>query len=292
MAQNHSCAICYSLTYVFEIKSTKKFSSQLSRIPIEEKEKISKINVKDAETTDFPPLPASKYSIKNMVTACAKKMEPLAVQEAGCAVCGQLVLKAELSRLKAVKNLLYVLEAPGVSRMQRQQASDPIRSIPGAVIDHSISMVSRGLWLGTVPPQLKELRFVEKLVIARVRYSSCFIRVSSGFRKMIANALAFESPVPKIYTRLPISKAELDEVLVILFTGPKRPENDDMKRTPFLVRANKVRAALDWLILNHSDYSQVAIDDENLAQYRDDIAPVTIQYKPTISAKLSGNTSS
>ncbi|KAF9495978.1 hypothetical protein BDN71DRAFT_1357999, partial [Pleurotus eryngii] len=105
---------------------------------------------------------------------------------------------------------------------------------------------------------------------------------------MIANALAFESPVPKIYARLPISKAELDEVLVILFTGPRRPEKDDLKRTPFLVRANKVRTALEWLILNHSDYAQVSVDSENLSQYSDDDAPVTIQYKETTSAKLSG----
>ncbi|KDQ25055.1 hypothetical protein PLEOSDRAFT_1078941 [Pleurotus ostreatus PC15] len=146
----------------------------------------------------------------------------------------------------------------------------------------------QGLWLGAVPAELQDLRFVEKLVIARVRYSNCFVRVSSGFRKMIANALAFESPVPKVYTRLPISKAELDEVLVILFTGPRRPEKDDLKRTPFLVRANKVRAALEWLILNHADYAQIVVDEENLDQYRDDIAPVTIQYKSTTSAKVSG----
>ncbi|KAF9491188.1 hypothetical protein BDN71DRAFT_1359690, partial [Pleurotus eryngii] len=166
--------------------------------------------------TYFPLLLASKHAIKNMVTACAKKMEPSAVEEAGCAVCGQLVLRTELSKLRSVKNLLHVLVVPGMTRMRRRSERDPIRSIPGPVTDHSLRMIcnscratlrkdklpknalARGLWIGEVPPELQDLRFVEKLVIARVRFSSCFVRVSSGFRKMIANALAFESPVPKI----------------------------------------------------------------------------------------------
>ncbi|KAF4593532.1 hypothetical protein EYR40_008318 [Pleurotus pulmonarius] len=131
--------------------------------------------------------------------------------------------------------------------------------------------LARGLWLGPVPPILQELNFIE-----------------NGFRKMTANALCFESPVPKIYTFLPISKAELDEVLVVLFTGPKRPDNNDLKRTPFFVRAAKVKDALNWLILNHSDYAQVTISEKNLDEYEDDAASVTIQYKPSVSAKTSG----
>ncbi|KAF7426379.1 hypothetical protein PC9H_008747 [Pleurotus ostreatus] len=105
---------------------------------------------------------------------------------------------------------------------------------------------------------------------------------------MTANALSFESPVPKIYNFLPISKAELDEVLVVLFTGPKQPVKDDLKRTPFLIRKKNIKDALDWLILNHSDYAQVTVSEENLAEYDDDDIPVTIQYKETLSAKTSG----
>ncbi|KAF9491269.1 hypothetical protein BDN71DRAFT_1342516, partial [Pleurotus eryngii] len=166
---------------------------------------------------NFPLLPASRHAIKDMVTACAKKMEPSAIEEAGCAVCGQLLLRTELSKLRLVKNLLHVLEVPGMTRLRRRSERDPIRSIPGPVTDHSLCMIcdtcratlrkdklpknalAQGLWIGEVPPELQDLRFVEKLVIAHVWYSNCFVRVSSRFRKMIANVLAFESPVPKIY---------------------------------------------------------------------------------------------
>ncbi|KAG5220769.1 hypothetical protein IMY05_C4521000700 [Salix suchowensis] len=103
MSQDHSCAICYSLTYVFEVKNTKKFTTQLSHMPVEEKKKLEKNGGTLDEITDFPPLPTSKYAVKNIVTACAKRMEFSAVQEAGCAVCGQLVPKTELSRLRQLR---------------------------------------------------------------------------------------------------------------------------------------------------------------------------------------------
>ncbi|KDQ25071.1 hypothetical protein PLEOSDRAFT_1046949, partial [Pleurotus ostreatus PC15] len=104
---------------------------------------------------------------------------------------------------------------------------------------------------------------------------------------MVANALAFESPVVKIYEKLPISKSELSEVLVILFTGPRRPVKDDFKRTPFLVRSDKVREALEWLILNHSDYTNILIDTDNLAEYDNDYPPVSVQYKGSDVTKFS-----
>ncbi|KAF4582627.1 hypothetical protein EYR40_002550 [Pleurotus pulmonarius] len=90
--------------YLF--KRTKKFTMHLTRMPAEEKQRLKQIINSEHETINFPPSPPSKYAIKNMVTACAKRMEFSAIQEAGCAVCGQLVVKTELSKLKAVKFLV------------------------------------------------------------------------------------------------------------------------------------------------------------------------------------------
>ncbi|KDQ32275.1 hypothetical protein PLEOSDRAFT_1100770 [Pleurotus ostreatus PC15] len=63
MAQNHSCAICYSLTYVFEIRATKKFTTYFSRIPLQEKQHIETARTVKSKKADepmdveFPPLP-------------------------------------------------------------------------------------------------------------------------------------------------------------------------------------------------------------------------------------------
>ena len=75
------------------------------------------------------------------------------------------------------------------------------------------------LWLKAVPDVLSCLTYVERLWVARIRVNSCFVRIaSSGLRKMASHIIAFKSPVPKIYRKLPPPMEELDEVLAILFS--------------------------------------------------------------------------
>ncbi|KAF8240418.1 hypothetical protein L208DRAFT_1107901, partial [Tricholoma matsutake] len=140
------------------------------------------------------------------------------IEETGCAACGQLVPISQLTKLKAVKNLLPVLQMPNVTRVERSNNSQPIREFKGPVLDFTCSHIcdgcrqhlrkgnvpphalANGLWLGAVPEELSSLGFVEKLLVAHVCINSCFVRVaSSGLRKMASHVIAFESPVPKIY---------------------------------------------------------------------------------------------
>ena len=44
--------------------------------------------------------------------------------------------------------------------------------------------LANNLWLGKVPDELKNLRFVEKILIARVRHTCAYVKVASGMRKM------------------------------------------------------------------------------------------------------------
>jgi hypothetical protein len=95
--------------------------------------------------------------------------------------------------------------------------------------------LANGLWLGIVPKELADLRFVEKLFVARVRHNCCFVRVASGMRKMTSHVVAFQSPILKVYQALPPPVDELDDVLAILFTGPCKPTEKNFERTPLLV---------------------------------------------------------
>ena len=52
---------------------------------------------------------------------------------------------------------------------------------------------------------------------------------------MKANVIAFQSPIPKVYDILLPPCAEMNEVLAIIFTGPCKPTESDLNRTPFLV---------------------------------------------------------
>ncbi|KAF5372660.1 hypothetical protein D9615_009864 [Tricholomella constricta] len=82
---------------------------------------------------------------------------------------------------------------------------------------------------------------------------------------------------------LPPPKEELDEYLAILFTGPCIPTEEDYKRTPVLVRRNFVRTALDWLVLNHPDYADVGISEDNLAEYPETEPLVSVIYRESAS---------
>ena len=208
-----------------------------------------------------------------------------------------------------MKNLLSVLEAPGVTRIERKTDRCPIKEHKGPVLDYKCRNVcnicrgdlrngklpklalARNLWLGSVPDVLKNLTFVEKLLIARVRHTCAFVKVASGMRKLKANIIAFESPVQKIYDILPPPREDMDDVLAILFTGPCKPTEKDFARTPFLVRRNSVINALEWLRLNHADYSDIQISHENAMQYEEHMPPVSIEYKESTTNKVPEGTS-
>ena len=103
--------------------------------------------------------------------------------------------------------------------------------------------------------------------------------------------MCFESPLKKIYDILPPPSTELDEVLAILYTGPGQPTEKELARMPFLVRNEVVGAALRWLKLNHSDYANIVISDENLSTYPLDGPPVRVVYRPSLSNKTEEATS-
>ncbi|KAK7038674.1 hypothetical protein VNI00_010558 [Paramarasmius palmivorus] len=145
--------------------------------------------------------------------------------------------------------------------------------------------LANGFWLGEVPLELSTLGYVEKLLVARVRHTAVFVRVATGGRKMKANAMAFEAPIPKVYDMLPPPKSDIEEILAILFTGPAQPTEDDFRRTPFLVRRNVVKRALQWLILNHADYGDIKLSESNLDEYRETQPPCSVIWREGDSNK-------
>ena len=74
----------------------------------------------------------------------------------------------------------------------------------------------------------------------------------------------------------PIS--DVDDVLAFIFCGPCRPSPEDLERTPLLVRRKKVSDALEWLKLNHADYHDLDISQDNLKEYPENGPPVVVAY--------------
>ncbi|KAF8232628.1 hypothetical protein L208DRAFT_1271098 [Tricholoma matsutake] len=163
-------------------------------------------------------------------------------------VCGQLTPQTELTKLKTLTNQLHVLHAEGVTRKERKKISEKIEDLTGPILASNCDQVCNlcqkvihsgktphralvnSLWPGEVPEELQDLRNIEKLLIQKVCINGCFIRVtSSKLCKMVSNAVAFESPVAKVYNILPPPIEDLDEVLAVLFTGPCKPSREEFQ---------------------------------------------------------------
>ena len=269
--------------------------------------KITNIILKN--NVQFPPSPPSERLMHKIISGFCDDTHPRKFEEAGCAVCGQLVIMPNLIKLIDIKCSLDPLVRVGVTRLPRKSADDPIEEIQGPIIDMDCKHVCRecvsylekkvmpptalanGLWVGEVPKELSNLTFVERLLVSRVRSNRCIVHVLKGGWKMRANAIMFPTPIPKVCNILPPRVEELDEIIAFMFTGVAQPTLEDTKRTPMLARRQYISAALEWLKINHSDYANVQISQENLKLYPEEGPAVTIDYRSSIINKQKETTS-
>jgi hypothetical protein len=245
--------------------SYSKFEYQESHKRSRQKYNLSKKDVQ------FPPPPPSAELCQNIVSDFCADTSPDVFEETGCAICGKLTPICEMEDLSEVENV-NLLKVDGVTRKARCKSTDPVRELRGPILALGCNRVcpicvesldknkmptlalANGLWIGEIPDELQNLTYAEQLLIARVRHNRCIVKVSSGMRKMCANAISFSNPMPKIYNVLPPPIEDMDEVLAFIYTGPCKPTKVDFQRTPLLVRHLKVSKALHWLKLNHVDY--------------------------------------
>ena len=283
--RDHHCVSCPMYYSLFVLK--KKGSP-----PLDEKK---------VQTESYPPPPADERLVKEIIDGFCQDIRPKAFEEAGCGVCGQLNVLTNMKKLSETSANLDLLVGEEVTRCPRKTSKDPIKEIAGPIIDPSceficttcegqllndrvpLNALANGLWLGAIPPELSNLTFAEQMMIAHIRHNRCLVRVSSGRTKMIANCIMFSNPTTELYSVLPPSREELSEVLAFVFLGSARPTDEDLQRTPMLVRRNRVAKALEWLKLNHVDYADLNISKKNLDTYLVSGMPVAIDYRQTNS---------
>ena len=252
----------------------------------------------------FPPSAPTLGLQHSIISEACNDMSPDVFEESGCGVCGRLTLFSNLLDLSKVQVDLSLLINPNVTQMECSYADEPTRNWEHPILEEGLDNICKscysslnkgkmplhalanGKWIGAVPKELSDLSFAEQLLVSRVRHNRCIVRVSSGMHKMRANAITFENPTPKVYDMLPPPIEDLDEVLAFIYTGPCKPTKADFERTPLLVRKNKVRDALEWLKLNHSDYYDLEISYRNLDEYPEDGPPVSIIYSDPFTSNI------
>ncbi|KAJ6505149.1 hypothetical protein C8R45DRAFT_791046, partial [Mycena sanguinolenta] len=121
---------------------------------------------------------------------------------------------------------------------------------------------ANGLWIGNVPEELKELTFLEEQCIARARATRCMYKLVLGPSGQFAargNVCILPQDTASFLSAMPVPLSQLrDEICVILVGAPDAEVTQDMlRKSPLLVRREKLRKALFWLIAHNPLYKDL-----------------------------------
>ncbi len=269
----------------------------------------------------FPPALLPRLEVAQIVKEWCDASSAESFCEKACAICARLTRHDDTSRVRDTTLDLAVLERPGefVTRVERHSLTTPIRELPGPVLcsdgvdcegPHRYLTVcnpclgalrrhclprhalANGRWVGACPEMLQDLTYVEQLMIARYRHSFCVAQVSLGQRYLAANVVTFGQPVERAYKTLPPPRAEMEQILAILFVGSAKPSNTDVRRTPFLMRLGHIARSIEWLSYNSETYDGVQVSAATLAEYEDGAPPVGIVHRHSTDLADATNTAS
>ena len=124
-------------------------------------------------------------------------------------------------------------------------------------------------WIGSVPEELRDLTWIEELLIARVHVCGSIIRLDqrnnpSSFFGIKGHVVFLPQDTTRLIDLLPMSPASLSDMIKVIWTGKSKPDRSHL-RSRFTVRKHKIYNALKWLMNNHEDYqNNVTIDEERI----------------------------
>ncbi|KIK33490.1 hypothetical protein CY34DRAFT_99502, partial [Suillus luteus UH-Slu-Lm8-n1] len=117
-----------------------------------------------------------------------------------------------------------------------------------------------------------------KCFILHLREESC--NIPNAQRGLKGNIIIFPQRPSKVLETLPPSVEEVVTPICVLFVGSSPPTSDWLRKhaKPLIVRREKVRSALVWLLDNNPLYCDVEIDHARLDHMgEEDILPVHIE---------------
>ncbi|KAJ3556734.1 hypothetical protein NM688_g1860 [Phlebia brevispora] len=226
------------------------------------------------ERSTFPPEPHDRWDLAGFVHKWVDATAPEVVVQIPCGVCGRAMFPHETTKLRLNDPAFEIVYSYCERATDNHISRDRTQEILCACAIHNDGDTTRVTVCGTCFNSLKKDKKLprlalanEKMVVARYRHNVCTaeIRIGGVRRRMKANAVIFVQPVAKLQRVLPPPREELDECLVILFTGATDPTKQDFERTPFLE--------------NHRDYADVQLSPENLKTYPENTPPVAVLHR-------------
>jgi len=136
-------------------------------------------------------------------------------------------------------------------------------------------------WVGPVPEELRDLTWIEELLIARVHVCGSIVRLgqrnnASSFFGIKGHIVFLPQDTTRLIDLLPMSPACLSDMVKVIWTGKSKPDRSRL-RSRFTVRKDKVYNALKWLVDNHEDYrNNVTIDEERISGWESTFVAVEL----------------
>ncbi|KAI9065777.1 hypothetical protein FKP32DRAFT_1567163, partial [Trametes sanguinea] len=130
------------------------------------------------------------------------------------------------------------------------------------------------MYVGPVPPALRDLTFIEEQIIALSRAKTCIVHLrtdgetddapvlASNQRGLKGHVIIHPQRPEKLARVLPPSIGDIITPICVIFVGLERPSREwlEKKAKPLVVRRERILAALRWLKENNPLYSDVEID--------------------------------
>ena len=121
-------------------------------------------------------------------------------------------------------------------------------------------------WVGPMPNELKDLTWIEELLIARAHVVGRVVRLQARNQASYFGIKGHPQDTTLLLDVLPMTPASLPDVVRVVWTGKSSPDRDRL-RSQFTVRTDVMYNALQWLCRHNEDYQQVAIDHQQFARW-------------------------
>src|SRR2546423_2652078 len=126
-------------------------------------------------------------------------------------------------------------------------------------------------WIGPIPEELKDLTWVEEMLIARAHMFGRIIRLSErnhspSYAALKGHTVLVPQDTVALLNILPPPPDTLSAFACVVWIGMTLPDKSRLT-SYFSVRKNKVLAALRWLCNNHCDYQNVTINMDEINQW-------------------------
>ena len=125
-------------------------------------------------------------------------------------------------------------------------------------------------WVGLVPDELKDLAWIEELLVAHAHVVCRVVRLQARNQTLYFGIKGHIIPFPQdtrlLLDLLPMTPASFPDVVRVVWTGRSAPDQDRL-RSQLTVRREFVYNALQWLCRHDEDYRQVTIDHRQFAKW-------------------------